>query len=171
MTTATRLPPVLLAAVVLHTAVFPQLRLFGVAADVLLLVAVAAGMAGGADWGAGVGFAAGLLADCFLQTPFGLSALTYSLVGYGVGAFQATVLHNSRWITLLTTLVASALGVVLFAAVGTVLGQDHLVAVRLVGIAAVVAVLNAVLAPVAVRVLRWAVEPGKPGLLAGPILR
>ena len=168
MTTATRLPPVLLAAVLLHTAVFPQLRLFGVAADVLLLVAIAGGMSAGADWGAALGFAAGLLADCFLQTPFGLSALTYSLVGYGVGAFQATVLHRGRWITLVTALVASALGVALFAAIGTVLGQDHLVALRLLGIAAVVAALNAVLAPAAVRVLRWAVEPS---LITGPALR
>ncbi|MDP9005725.1 MAG: rod shape-determining protein MreD [Actinomycetota bacterium] len=168
MTTATRLPPVLLAAVVLHTAVFPQLRVFGVAADVLLLVAIAAGMSGGADQGAAVGFGAGLLADFFLQTPFGLSALTYSLVGYGVGAFQATVLHTGRWITLLTALVASALGVALFAAVATVLGQDHLLALRLLGIAGVVAVLNAALAPAAVRVLRWAVEPG---LASGPVLR
>lgn len=168
MTTATRLPPVLLVAVLLHTAVFPQLRLFGVAADVLLLVAIAGGMSAGADWGAALGFAAGLLADCFLQTPFGLSALTYSLVGYGVGAFQATVLHQGRWITLVTALVASALGVALFAAIGTVLGQDHLVALRLLGIAAVVAALNAVLAPAAVRVLRWAVEPS---LITGPALR
>lgn len=168
MTTATRLPPVLLVAVLLHTAVFPQLRLFGVAADVLLLVAIAGGMSAGPDWGAALGFAAGLLADCFLQTPFGLSALTYSLVGYGVGAFQATVLHQGRWITLVTALVASALGVALFAAIGTVLGQDHLVALRLLGIAAVVAALNAVLAPAAVRVLRWAVEPS---LITGPALR
>ena len=159
MTTATRLPPILLVAVVLHTAVFPQLRVFGVAADVLLLTAIATGLAAGADRGAAVGFGAGLLADCFLQTPFGLSALTYSLVGYGVGAFQATVLHRGRWITMLTTLVASGLGVVLFAAVGTVLGQDDLVALRLVPVAAVVAVVNTAMAPAAVRVLSWAVEP------------
>lgn len=168
MTTATRLPPVLLFAVVLHTAVFPQLRVFGVAADVLLLVAIAAGLSGGADRGAVVGFGAGLLADCFLQTPFGLSALAYSLVGYGVGAFQATVLHRGRWITLVTTLVASALGVALFAAIGTVLGQDDLVTLRLLGVAGVVAVLNTALAPAAVRVLHWAVEPG---LATGPAMR
>ena len=168
MTTATRLPPILLVAVVLHTAVFPQLRVFGVAADVLLLVAIAAGLSAGADRGAAVGFGAGLLADCFLQTPFGLSALTYSLVGFGVGAFQETVLHRGRWITLVTALVASALGVVLFAAIGTVLGQDDLVALRLFGIAGVVAVLNTALAPAVVRVLSWAVEPS---LGAGPVLR
>jgi rod shape-determining protein MreD len=114
-----------------------------------------------------VGFGAGLLADCFLQTPFGLSALTYSLVGFGVGSFQETVLHRGRWITLVTALVASALGVLLFAAIGTVLGRDDLVALRLLGIAGVVAVLNTALAPAVVRVLSWAVQPS----LGGPALR
>ncbi len=168
MSTATRLPPVLLVAVVLHTAVFPQLRVFGVAADVLLLVAIAAGLSGGADRGAAVGFCAGLLADCFLQTPFGLSALTYSLVGYGVGAFQATVLHQGRWITLMTTFVASAIGVLLFAAIATVVGHDDMVTLRLFGIAGVVASINAAMALGAVRALSWAVEPS---MASGPVLR
>lgn len=159
MTTATRLPPVLLMAVVLHTAVLPELRVFGVAADLLLLVTITAGIASGADRGAAVGFGAGLLADCFLQTPFGLSALTYSLVGYGVGAFQATILHTGRWIPVVTTMVASALGVVAFAAIGSVLGQDQLVSARLMTVAGVVAVLNGLLSWPVLRVMRWAIAP------------
>jgi rod shape-determining protein MreD len=168
MTAATRLPPVLLAAVMLHTAVAPQLRLFGVAAEVMLLLAIAAGITAGADRGAALGFGAGLLADCFLQTPFGLSALTYSLVAYGVGAFQSTILHAGRWIPMLTTLVASMLGVGLFALLGLVLGQDHLVSARLATVAGMVGVLNAVLSPLAVRLMRWAVAPP---LVSGIVLR
>lgn len=155
-TTATRLPPVLLLAVVIHTAVLPQLRLFDVSGDLLLLIGIAAGLAGGADRGAVVGFVAGLLADCFLQSPFGLSALAYSLVSYGAGAFRATILHGSRWITVATTLVASAAGVVLFAAIGLLLGQDHLMSMRLLTVAGVVAVLNAAVSPLAVRLMGWA---------------
>lgn len=159
MTTATRLPPVLLLAVVLQTAVLPELRVFGVAADLLLLTGIAAGIAGGADRGAAVGFGAGLLADCFLQTPFGLSALAYSLVGYGVGAFQSTILHTGRWIPILTSTVASAVGVVAFAAIGSVLGQDQLVSAHLVVVAGLVAVLNGAMSWPAVRVMRWALAP------------
>lgn len=168
MTTAVRLPPVLLGAVVIHTAIVPQLRLFGVAGDILLLVAISAGIAAGADRGAAVGFGAGLLADCFLQTPFGLSALTYSLVAYAVGSFQSTILHTGRWIPMLTTFVASALGVAFFAVAGLVLGQDQLVSARLATVASVVAVLNALLSPLAVRLMRWAVTPQ---LLAGVVMR
>ncbi|MDQ3353296.1 MAG: rod shape-determining protein MreD [Actinomycetota bacterium] len=168
MTTATRLPPLLLGAVVLHTAVFPQLRLFGVAADVLLLLAIAAGLTGGPDRGAAVGFGMGLLADCFLQTPFGLSALAYSLVAYAVGAFASTILHTGRWIPVLTTLVASAGGVVAFAVLGLVLGQEQLMSLRLVTVAVMVGVLNAALSPLALRAMRWALAP-RP--VSGPVLR
>ena len=44
-----RLPPVLLAAVLVHTALAPNLRVFGVSADVLLLLSIAAGVAAGPE--------------------------------------------------------------------------------------------------------------------------
>ena len=150
-----RLPPVLLAATVVHTAVSPNLRLFGVAIDVLLLLSIAAGVAGGAERGAAVGFTCGLLADCFLQTPFGLSALTYALVGYGVGVFQTGVLHSSWWIPAITAAVASVLAVVIFVGLGVVVGQDQLLSTRLIEVAAVLALLHGLFAPMAVRLVRW----------------
>src|SRR5690606_31756846 len=99
---------------------------------------------------------AGLLADCFLQTPFGVSALAYSLVAYGVGSVQATILHASWWIPPLTVVLASAAGVALYAGIGAVVGESHLVSARLATVAPVVAVLNAALAPLAIPVVRWA---------------
>jgi rod shape-determining protein MreD len=164
---AVRLPPVLLVAVVLHTAVSPNLRFFGVAIDVLLLLSITAGIAGGAERGAAIGFTCGLLADCFLQTPFGLSALTYALVGYGVGVFQTGVLHSSWWIPAITAAVASAGAVVIFVGLGVVVGQDQLLSTRLITVAGVLALLHAVLAPPLVRVVRWSLaESVSPGLVA-----
>ena len=162
----TRLPPVLLAACIVHTAFAPNLRLLGVAVDVFLLLAIAAGVSGGAERGAGVGFACGLLADCFLQTPFGLSALVYALVGYGVGVFQTGVLHASWWIPAVTAAVASAIGITGYVVLGVVVGQDHLLSTRVLEVIGVVAVLHALLAPPAVRAMRWAIAgDGVPGLL------
>lgn len=156
MTPAVRIPPVLLVLVILHTAVFPQLRVFDVAADVLLLTAIVAGVAGGPERGAAVGFAAGLLADSFLQTPFGLSALVYCLVGWGVGSFQTRILHATWWIPMLTAAVASAAGVLLFVLLGAVMGQDQLLAWRDVPVVAVTALWSAALCPLLLRVMRWA---------------
>jgi rod shape-determining protein MreD len=164
---AVRLPPVLLLAVVLHTAVSPNLRIFGVAIDLLLLLSIAAGIAGGPERGAAIGFTCGLLADCFLQTPFGLSALAYALVGYGVGVFQTGVLHSSWWIPAITAAVASAVAVVIFVGLGVVVGQDQLLSTRLITVAGVLAVLHAVLAPPVVRLVRWSLaESASPGLVA-----
>ncbi|MGH9182812.1 MAG: rod shape-determining protein MreD [Acidimicrobiales bacterium] len=157
MTMAVRLPPVLLAVAVLHTAILPQFRVFDVAADLPVLLGVAAALAAGANRGAGVGFAAGLLADSFARTPFGLAALAYSLVGYTVGSLQSAVLRSSWWILALTAAVASAAAVALFAGMGAVVGQSQLLSARLPVMAAVVGLLNAALSPLAVPVLRWAV--------------
>ena len=159
MTLATRLPPLLLAALVLHTAVLPQLRVLGVAPDLLLALGIATGIAAGSDRGAVVGFVAGLLADCFLQTPFGLSALCYSLVGYAVGSVQETILHATRWISVATAILASAAGVTLFAVLGTVLGSDELLGGRLPRVAVVVALLYGLLVVVVAPVVRWATGP------------
>ena len=161
-----RLPPVLLAAVVVHSAVSPQVRFLGVAVDILLLVSIGAGVAGGQERGAGVGFVCGLLADCFLQTPFGLSALTYALVGYGVGVFQTGVLHAAWWIPSITAAVASAGAVVIFVGLGVVVGQDQLLSAGLLTVAAVIALLHALLAPAIVKLMRWAVAgDAAPGLV------
>jgi rod shape-determining protein MreD len=161
-----RLPPVLLAAIVLHTAVAPNLRVFGVAVDVLLLLGITAGIAGGPERGASVGFVCGLLADCFLQTPFGLSALVYALVGYGVGVFQTGVLHSSWWIPAITAAVASVGGVVLFVLLGVVVGQQQLLSTRDLTIAGVLALLHALLAPPVAKLMRWAVaSDSAPGLV------
>ena len=166
MSPAVRVPPLLVLGLVLHTAVFPQLRLWDVAADVLLLAAIAGGMAAGPDRGAVIGFFAGFIADCFLRTPFGLAALTYLLVGFAVGLFQTRVLHSNWWIPITTGFVASVGGVALFGLLGAVVGQSQLVSGRLVTIALVVGTLNAVLCPLAVRLFRWAFagDP-RPGLV------
>jgi rod shape-determining protein MreD len=162
-----RLPPFLLAAVVLHTAVLPQLRPFQVGADGLLLVAVCAGLAGGSRAGAWIGFGTGLLADCFLATPFGLSALAYGLVGWAVGSLAGRLLRPGHWVLPATVFGASAGGVVLFAVLGAALGEDGLLTGRLLGVALLVGLLNALLGPAALAATRWAVGTPRD---EGPVL-
>jgi rod shape-determining protein MreD len=161
---ARRLPPILLGLVVVHTAVAPQLRFLDVAADVLLGFSVAAGVVGGPRRGAWVGFAAGLLADCSLQTPFGLSAFAYGVTGWAVGTFSAPVMIAGRWYPSLTSVLASIVGIGLFAGAGMLAGEGHLVSGRLWAVAGVVAVLNAVVSPGLVALARWAL--GRP---EGPV--
>jgi rod shape-determining protein MreD len=155
LTVAVRTSFVLITALTLQLGVLSNLALFGVQADLLLLVAIGGGIAAGPDRGAAIGFAAGLVYDLMLQTPFGLSALTYAIVAYLVGSLQDSVLRAAWWIPVATATAASVFGVILYGVLGTVLGED-LVGWELLQIALIVGLINTVLAPPVVRMMRWA---------------
>ncbi len=88
---------VLLAALVLQVTMLSDLRVLGALGDLMLALTVAAGLTGGADRGVTWGFATGVLYDLMLDTPFGLSALTYALVGYAVGLAGSALMRTSGW--------------------------------------------------------------------------
>ncbi|MEY2451351.1 MAG: rod shape-determining protein MreD [Acidimicrobiaceae bacterium] len=140
----------------LQTTLFADLDIFGAKGDVMLLLPIAAGINGGRDRGAIVGFIAGLALDLVVHgTPTGFFALGYTLVGYIVGMAQAGVLRAAWWIPVLTAFGGSVLGVVTLAVVGKFLGLEGLFNRHLVTIGAVVAVVNAALVLPMIRVARW----------------
>jgi len=155
MKVALRVGLVVLTAMVIERGVASQLRVDGVAADLLLLLAISAGMVAGPDDGAVVGFVAGLGLDLLLQTPLGLGALVYCVTGYLVGVAQGSVVRASRLQPVFLAAAASALAVGLYVAVSLVLGRSGLVNRHLLVVIAVVSVVNALLIPVANRVMRW----------------
>ena len=151
---AVRTSLVLAIALTFQLGIAPRFGLLGVHGDLMLLVAISAGVAAGPDRGATIAFAAGLAYDLNLQMPFGLSALTYALVAYGVGSLQHSVLRAAWWIPVATAAAASVVGVILYGVFGTVVGED-LVSQSLLKIALVVGLLNAIPAPIVVPVMRW----------------
>jgi rod shape-determining protein MreD len=154
--TLRRAGPVLVAALLLQVGVMTGLPAYGAVADVMLLVTLAAASVGGPDKGAAYGFAAGLLYDLLLDTPFGMSALVYALVGYGVGVFGAWALHARWWSHVLTAIGGSVAAVVLMVLVARVMGLPYPLD-DVVRIAIVVATWNALLILPARRVMRWVV--------------
>lgn len=133
-------------------------------ADLMLLVPIAAGISGGPQRGAVMGFVAGLLADLFLPTPFGLSALVGCLIGFTVGAAVIPLQSDAWWLPPICAFVASVVGTALYGLLGAVLGQPQLLQVDLPRVVAVVAVVNTVLAGPAMRVVAWALpEPASEG--------
>lgn len=163
-----RVPLVLLTFLLLHTTVLADLRIREVMPDVMLLLAVAAGMTGGPVRGATMGFAAGLAVDLFLRSPMGLSALVFTLVGYAMGVAHTGVLRPSWYLRSLAVLVGSAGGVLLYACIGTMLGEP-LINLHLITVVTVVAVANCVLAPVVVRVVAWSLSGDVRDRLSPPI--
>jgi len=110
-----------------ETTLGSDLRVAQVAPDLMVLLVICAGLTGGTESGAWVGFWTGLLYDMFLTgTPVGLSALTYCMVGSAIGALRTTFLQERRALLPIAAFVGTLAAVLLFVAAGTILGQSQL---------------------------------------------
>lgn len=152
--TVARALVVLLLALILQATVLSDLRVAGVLGDIMLALVVAAGISGGPDRGVTWGFAAGLAYDLVLDTPFGLSALTYALVGYAVGLAGAAVMRTSGWWPVGIAAAAAVVQVTLYTALGNLLGVPYPFG-DLPSIALVEAAWCAVIVLPAIRVMWW----------------
>jgi len=147
---------VVLTLVVLQTTVFPDLRVFGAVPDLLLVATIAVGYERGPEAGAVFGFVGGLAVDCFLSSPFGVSALAFALVGYGVGVFQSGLLRSSRWIAPVLGGIGGLVGGALWVVIAAVAGKDDLFTGYSARIIATSAVYDALLAILIFPFVHWA---------------
>ena len=152
-----RLGLLVFLVVLLQTTLFSSLRVFGVAADVGLVMSVAIGYREGPEAGAIFGFAAGFAIDMFLQTPIGISALTYSMTGYGAGLVQLGLARSSWWIPSALGGVGGLVGGLGFILVATVAGQEDLLTLYALRVVVIAAVYDAVLAPLLFPIAGWAI--------------
>jgi rod shape-determining protein MreD len=133
--------------VVVQVSVFPHLRLFGVVPDLGLLIAIAVGYEEDPETGALVGFAAGFAFDLFLETPIGMNALAYGLVGYGAGILESGLLRSPRWLPSFLAAAGGLASGLLFIGVGVLAGIASVKGTQGVVTISLAAVYDAVLAP------------------------
>jgi rod shape-determining protein MreD len=155
MTTTVRTAVVLAMALCLQVAVVPWLSIGGAQFDLMVLVGVAAGLAGGPERGARVGFVAGMLWDLVIVGPLGLSALAYCLAGYFVGSAQRSVVGPTWWAPIPGAALASGAATLFYAVLGAGLGHREWLSGHAVVAAGVVALGAALLALPALRILSW----------------
>jgi rod shape-determining protein MreD len=127
-----------IAAVTLQAAVFRFLAVDGVVPNLALLVVVVAAFARGSQFGAVVGFGAGLLMDVAPPADHlaGRWALALVVVGYLAGRVR-TDARNSSLAALLTVAACSFVGTSIYALTGLVLHDDALTTgamLRVIGI-------------------------------------
>ncbi|PZS16893.1 MAG: rod shape-determining protein MreD [Acidimicrobiales bacterium] len=158
-----RLGLIVVTILVVQLTLLDGVSVYHIHPDALVLVAAAGGLVAGPQRGATVGFVAGLASDLFLATPFGLSALAFTLVGFGVGMARASLILPTWWLTPAAGALASAAGVVIYALLGATVGQSQMLGDRLALVVGVVALANAVLAPLVVSLVRWALDSGAAG--------
>lgn len=75
-------------AVVIQTAAISQISVFGVSADITVLVVMSVGLLCGSMYGAVVGFAVGLLVDLALVQTLGVTSLLFIPIGYWSGRLR-----------------------------------------------------------------------------------
>jgi rod shape-determining protein MreD len=136
-----------------------DLRIGGIHPDITVLLPILAGLVGGPATGASMGFGMGLVADLFVPTPFGLSALVGTIVGFAAGAATVALDRSSWWLPTVVAFVGSAIYEVGYALIGSLLGQPQMLHVDLTRIVIMVSVVNAVLALPARRLVSWSL-PG-----------
>ena len=156
-----RFPLVIIVALAVQRSLFTDMRPLDAIADIMLLLVLAAGMVSGPRDGAICGFVIGIAYDLMLRTPFGLSALTYAMVGYAAGYLQALVSAAPWWAAMLIMGAASAVSIAGYAVVGTVFGLRDAVNLHLITVMGVVGVINLLLAMPALWVQRWALLGGE----------
>jgi rod shape-determining protein MreD len=149
-----------LVALTVQLGVLAEFRVAGATGDVMMLLALVAGLAGGPRRGGVAGFVVGLVFDLVLLSPFGVTALTYCLLGYALGFVPGEFVRGAFWVPPLIVFGASAVGTVFYVAMETVFGQEGIFTPHVVPMALVVAVINALLAPIAFRGTRWALLGG-----------
>ena len=150
---------VILGFLLVQLVLLPDVRLGTIRGDAFVALAIAVGLVGGPERGAGIGFIGGLVADLFLETPFGLTALVLSLVGFAVGMLQSLIIRSAWWIPVSIALLVGTASAALWALAGAVVGMPEMVTPRLGVIAPVVGIFAAILCPVGMRALRWAWGP------------
>jgi rod shape-determining protein MreD len=162
-----RLTLLVVTTVVLQSTLFPDLRFFGVAPDVGLVATIAVAYRVGPERGALYGFANGLAIDLFLQTPFGVSALSFAVVGYCVGIIQAGMSREVRFAAPIFGGIGGLVGGFLFVAVAALAGQDQVIAVRTIYVLLLAAVYDALLAFALFPAARWATRGAEVPVVRG----
>jgi rod shape-determining protein MreD len=145
----------LLAAVVLETALFGALTLFGFRPDLLLLVTAVIATRDGPMAGVRVGAVAGLLADLLVSSsPVGLGVFVYGVVGALVGWSRPYFAPTSVTAPLLLVGAASVVGTAAYGVLASLLADQRIGAPLVLQGAIAVGLYNTLLAPVVMAIVR-----------------
>ncbi|MCQ3805994.1 MAG: rod shape-determining protein MreD [Acidimicrobiaceae bacterium] len=154
-----RLGALILLAVVVQVTVFADVRVSGVAPELLVLLAVMFGYWFGPRRGPTAAFAAGLFWDVYLPTPLGLSAIVFVVVSFAAAAGGAELFRDSKLQLATIAGFGTFAAVVGYALLGEVMGQRGLVDLEMLRVALIAGAINALAAPLTRPLLAWSIGP------------
>lgn len=154
-----RLGVVILLALVVQVTVFADVRVWGVAPELLVLLAVMFGYWFGLERGPTAAFVVGLLWDIYLPTPLGLSAIVLSVAAFAVAAGGAELFRDTKLQIAAVAGIGTVGAVCGYALLGEVMGQRGLVDLEMLRVAMIAGLINSLLAPLTKPLMAWAVRP------------
>ena len=115
-----------LIAFLLQLAVFPQLKIFGVQPDLILIIAVVVAIQDGPVEGALVGFLGGLLQDVASPQVMGVGAFSKAVAAFVAGVAKDLFMTYTIMLPVLLVFLATILELSLHQGALAVLGQEDL---------------------------------------------
>ncbi len=157
-----RVIPLGLILLALQRTIFVEIQVGGVIVQIMTVMAAAAGVAGGSERGAIVGFVFGVMFDLAEGTPLGSTATAVTLAG-AVGGLLALVAADPHWwLEAIFTALGAAVGVVMVPVTRSFIGEPAPLQGELGVVVAVTAVAAAVLSPLLVPIGRWCLRMRRP---------
>ncbi|HVF06031.1 MAG TPA: rod shape-determining protein MreD [Frankiaceae bacterium] len=113
-------------ALLLQVSVLGRLSFLGAKPDLVLVAVICFALADGPGVGMGAGFGVGLVADLLGHHTLGLLALVFCVVGYAAGVIRSYFDRLSTFTPMLVVGGLSAVAVLMYAALGALLGDPRI---------------------------------------------
>ena len=157
-----RVIPVGLLLLALQRTVFVDIQVGGVIVQVMMAMAAAAGVAGGSERGAVVGFVLGVMFDLAEGTPLGSTATAMTIAGVVGGLLALIAADPHWWLEMIFTALGTAAGVAMIPVVRAFIGESEPFQRELAVVVAVTAAAAAVMSPLLVPLARWCLRMRRP---------
>ncbi|MGB1795961.1 MAG: rod shape-determining protein MreD, partial [Acidimicrobiales bacterium] len=131
-------------------------RVAGYVIDLPLIAALLISLRLSAPNGALTGFLVGIAIDLVIHTPFGMTALTFSLAGYAAGTVSSQIVERNMATRALATALLAATTTTIFACIGALIGLEYVTRRELGAIALVTAGASLPITAFSDPLLRWA---------------
>jgi rod shape-determining protein MreD len=160
------LAAIIVTALLLQSTIFAQMKLFGVRPELMYLVTILIAIIEGPGEGMVVGFVGGLAQDFMLNSPKGLTALTLTLLGYGIGLTRQYITSPSPLLPTVLVGIGTAAGVLFYEVVGFLLGQVEQPLFYTIKVPLLTGLYGAVLTPIVYPLIRRICERSRPRRVA-----
>ena len=157
-----RVIPLGLILLALQRTIFVEVQVAGVIIQIMIATAAAAGVAGGSERGALVGFVFGVMFDLAEGTPLGSTATAMTIAGVVGGLLALIAADPHWWLAALFTGLGAAAGALMIPVVRVFIGEPEPFQEELYVVVPIVAVSAAIMSPLLVPLARWSLRLRRP---------